>query len=232
MRALSVPRLWKLVVMLPTHPRVSCADSINESHLRCVRDASMLMPITILLPHFLNSEIVQQSIELALQAALLSMQVWPSPSKFLSYPVPGHIEIHSVVPTEDGFFLTVPETWRSRPSHVIISQGMDWSGNSPPLRSVFPYIRKRSRVQVSSIYSGRPVRQHNSLRTVSLGERRRLVMMIAAQVPIVVVQDRFERHLVLTCALHCGAYGANRAHRVEGSQCVDACRCSSVTVAI
>lgn len=200
--------------MLPTHPRVSCADSINESHLRCVRDASMLMPITVLLPHFLDSEVVQQSIKLALQAALLSMQVWPSPSEFLSDPVPGHGEVHSVVPPEDGFFLTVPKTWRSRTSHVIISHGMDWSGNSPPLRSVFPYVRKRSRVQLSSIYSGRPVRQHNSLRTISLGGRRRLLMTIAAQVPIVVVQDHVERHLVLTCALHCGAHGADRAHCV------------------
>ena len=56
------------------------------------------------------------------------------------------------------------------------------------------------------------MRQHNSLRMVSLDGWRRLVMTIATRVPIVVVQDHFERHLVLTCALHCGAYGADRAH--------------------
>ena len=85
----------------------------------------MIMPMTALLPHFLDPEIVQESIEFTLQAALLPMQVWPSPSEFFSYPVPGHAEVHSVVPTKYGFFLTVPETRRSRSSHVIISQGMD-----------------------------------------------------------------------------------------------------------
>ena len=192
--------------MLPGHPRISCGDSINESHFRrvCYTSLAMVLTMPILLSYFLDTEIVQQPIELALEAALLSIQVWPSPPKFFSYPVPTHAEIYSMVPTEEGFFLSVPKTWWSRPSNILITRGMDWSGNSLPVRRVFPHVEKWSRLQVSFLDCGRPIRQYNLGRLLLLGVWRRLLLTRPAQALVVIVQDRFERHLVLTCAFHGG----------------------------